>query len=189
MADLRRLTFMLVIIACQMAVFPSASAESYKTIDWTELLPDSDLDALTQGPEIMHNTPEVPVESPIANQARQAANNDFEKALVSTRVRPEFDKQSIRIPGFIVPLEFDEAQQVTEFFLVPYYGACIHVPPPPPNQLIHVVYPKGFKLDDLYLPFWIEGALHTRLIKKTVSGGDAVSAYAMTVDSIEMYQE
>lgn len=43
----------------------------------------------------------------------------------------------VSIPGFMVPLE-DDAQEVTEFLLVPYAGACIHVPPPPPNQMVYV---------------------------------------------------
>ncbi|MCW5966727.1 MAG: DUF3299 domain-containing protein, partial [Bryobacterales bacterium] len=54
------------------------------------------------------------------------------------------DKKLVRVPGFIVPLE-DSATEATEFLLVPYQGACIHVPPPPPNQIVHVMMAKGKK--------------------------------------------
>ena len=58
-----------------------------------------------------------------------------------------------RIPGFVVPLKTTEDIRILEFFLVPYYGACIHVPPPPPNQIIHVKYKEGFTLEALYRSF------------------------------------
>ena len=52
--------------------------------------------------------------------------------------------------GYPVPLETDAKGRGTLFFLVPYPGACIHVPPPPPNQIVLVRYPKGVALDDIY---------------------------------------
>jgi hypothetical protein len=51
--------------------------------------------------------------------------------------------KNIRIGGYPVPLETDAKGRSTLFFLVPYPGACIHVPPPPPNQLVLVRYPQG----------------------------------------------
>ncbi len=50
------------------------------------------------------------------------------------RVRLDLNDKDVRIPGFIVPLEYKESEIVTRFLLVPYFGACIHEPPPPPNQ-------------------------------------------------------
>ncbi len=60
----------------------------------------------------------------------------------------DLDGETVRLAGFIVPLEFN-GQLVTEFLLAPYAGACVHVPPPPPNQLVYVLAPKGFRLDSL----------------------------------------
>ncbi len=186
---------LLKLILCLALAMPvlSVSADNYKTLEWTDLMPQSDLDALMNGPEITHDTPEIPLDSQISNQVRQAieqaADSAYQKALVSTDVRPELNETKVRIPGFMVPLEFNDKQQVTEFFVVPYFGACIHVPPPPPNQLIHVVYPKGFKLEDLYMPFWFQGVLNTSLFSKDVGTGKAVSAYSMQVATIEDYEE
>jgi uncharacterized protein len=65
----------------------------------------------------------------------------------------------VRIPGFMVPLE-DTETRVTEFLLVPYFGACIHTPPPPPNQMAHVLMQRNQKVDvNLWDPIWIIGRL------------------------------
>jgi hypothetical protein len=65
----------------------------------------------------------------------------------------------VRIPGFMVPLE-DTETRVTEFLLVPYFGACIHVPPPPPNQMAHVLMKQNQIVDvNLWDPIWIVGTL------------------------------
>jgi len=70
------------------------------------------------------------------------------------------DGKLVRVPGYMVPLE-DFAERSVEFLLVPYFGACIHTPPPPPNQLVYVVMGGNRLVDiDLYDPIWIEGTLH-----------------------------
>ena len=84
----------------------------------------------------------------------------------------------------MVPVEFDE-ESITEFFLVPYFGACIHSPPPPPNQIIYVHAPQGLKLDTLYDPFWISGTLSTKLIENYM----ATAAYSLKMASYEPYTE
>lgn len=66
----------------------------------------------------------------------------------------------VKIPGFVVPLEGDE-NSVTEFLLVPYFGACIHVPPPPSNQIIYVKFPNGAPAEALYDPIWLIGTITT----------------------------
>ncbi|WP_416307169.1 DUF3299 domain-containing protein [Neptunicella sp. SCSIO 80796] len=73
----------------------------------------------------------------------------------------EYNGLEVRIPGFVVPLEGDE-NSLTEFLLVPYFGACIHVPPPPANQIVHVTFAKGIKIENLYDPIWIVGTLSTQ---------------------------
>jgi hypothetical protein len=65
----------------------------------------------------------------------------------------------VRIPGFMVPLE-DTETRVTEFLLVPYFGACIHTPPPPPNQMAHVLMQRNQDVEvNLWDPIWIVGKL------------------------------
>ena len=61
-------------------------------------------------------------------------------------------------PGRLLPVEGD-AEETTGFLLVPYYGACIHVPPPPPNEMVHVSVTEGIESKGLFAPVWVEGTL------------------------------
>jgi hypothetical protein len=74
----------------------------------------------------------------------------------------ELDGQTVSIEGYLVPLDF-ESTEAKAFVLVPYVGACIHVPPPPPNQIIFVKYDDGIEMEvlerNLWTPFRISGDL------------------------------
>jgi uncharacterized protein len=59
-------------------------------------------------------------------------------------VVPELAGQSVKISGFIIPLT-KVKDEVHDFLLVPYFGACIHTPPPPSNMVLHVIPDKPFK--------------------------------------------
>jgi hypothetical protein len=72
----------------------------------------------------------------------------------------ELNGQYVKIPGFVVPLEGD-ADNITEFLLVPYFGACIHVPPPPSNQIVYVKFSEGVPITNLYDAVWVTGILST----------------------------
>lgn len=164
-------------------------ASAFKTVEWVDLMPKEDLNALLAPPSYVTDVEDGSFEDEISNQIQNAlgaASDDrYQQALVSTRIIPEMEGQAIRIPGFIVPLEFSDEQTITQFFLVPFFGACIHVPPPPPNQIIFVNYPKGLKLDALYDPFWISGVLKTTLVENEM----ATAAYSMQMQSFEAYTE
>lgn len=163
--------------------------EPYRTVDWTELMPQDDFDTLMNPPSYITDIEDGSFEDQISNQISNtiaAASDDrYQQALVSTRVIDELDGELIRIPGFIVPLEFDDEQAITQFFLVPFFGACIHVPPPPPNQIIFVQADVALPLDDLYDPFWISGKLETSLIENDM----ATAAYRLQMQSFEPYTE
>ncbi len=65
-----------------------------------------------------------------------------------------------KLPGYLVPLNMDKNQMATELLLVPTVGACIHVPPPPPNQIVYISYKKGMKVTEAgYTPYWAFGTL------------------------------
>ena len=88
--------------------------------------------------------------------------SDLRKLNYKTGEMPESIRQligkSIKIPGFAVPLEGDGGfEYVKEFLLVPTYGACIHVPPPPPNQVIHVILDKPVYFEKLMYAVWVSG--------------------------------
>ena len=68
--------------------------------------------------------------------------NNMSQAAPNAPVLEELNGQFVKIPGFVVPLE-GTAELTTEFLLVPYFGACIHVPPPPSNQIVYVTFKDG----------------------------------------------
>ena len=78
------------------------------------------------------------------------------------------DGKAIKVPGYLLPLTFDEAG-VSEFLLVPYVGACIHTPPPPRNQIIYIRAATPFKVKGLYTPVWVSGRMSTESVKNELS--------------------
>ncbi|GGE35470.1 hypothetical protein GCM10007421_06570 [Halopseudomonas oceani] len=127
------------------------------TVDWLDLLPAEDYQAMLDMPEIDHGTG-LDAEGNFSNSLRQR-DNSLPEVMYSTRVVAKYDGKNLRIGGYPVPLETDDNGRYTSFFLVPYAGACIHVPPPPPNQIILVEYPAGIAIDDIYQPYWVQGTL------------------------------
>lgn len=165
------------------------NAKAYKTIEWIDLMPQDDLDALLNPPAYLDEIEDGSEQDQLSSQFQlnipKAGDDRYQQALTSTRIMPTFDNQKIRIPGFIVPLEFGNNQMVTRFFFVPYFGACIHVPPPPPNQIIYGVFDEGVRVNHLHEPFWLTGVLKTTLTENDV----ATSAYTLTVAAISPYTE
>jgi len=94
------------------------------------------------------------------------------------------DGVQVKLPGYIVPLDMSEEGRVTEFLLVPYFGACIHVPPPPSNQIVHATSELGVKVEQLYQPFWIEGPLRV----EHASSELAEAGYRMDAQKIYFYE-
>jgi hypothetical protein len=151
-------------------------------------MPEEDLNALLNPPSYIDDLEDSSLED-LTNEKIQIdltaeLDDRYQQALVSTKIIKEMDGQAVRIPGFVVPVEFDE-ETITEFFLVPYFGACIHSPPPPPNQIIYVHAPDGLKLNTLYDPFWISGIISTTLVENYM----ATSAYSMKMKSYKPYTE
>jgi uncharacterized protein len=96
----------------------------------------------------------------------------------------ELDGQLVRIPGFVVPLEGD-GRTISEFLLVPYFGACVHVPPPPPNQLIHILPQKSIPGDWDMTPVWVVGELTVIRIDSALGS----AGYQLKARSVEEYLE
>ncbi|MBB6522243.1 DUF3299 domain-containing protein [Pseudoteredinibacter isoporae] len=163
------------------AVF--SADKTYKTVSWFDLLPEDDLKALTSPPEGLEDIEEGSYQDTLSKET--ISDERYWQALESTEVVSDLDNSAVRIPGFIVPLDFDDPPIVTEFFVVPYFGACLHMPPPPPNQIVYVKYPDGLKLNSMTDAFWLSGVMTTNLVENEM----AKSAYTLRVESIEPYTE
>ncbi|MDW3687220.1 DUF3299 domain-containing protein [Cupriavidus sp. CV2] len=154
---------------------PAAPDPALREIDWQALLPKGwdplapfkglKLDALEDG-------------DPRAQIALYRARQYWKNAPVESRI----DGAAVRIAGFVVSLD-GEGEAIREFLLVPYFGACIHVPPPPANQVIHVRTDKplaGLRTMDTV---WISGAM--RVERADTMMGHA--GYAMPAARVEPY--
>lgn len=114
-------------------------------------------------------------------EKREAAASAVNEALVG---------KNIRMPGYVLPLEFKDRKAV-EFLLVPTIGACIHTPPPPANQVVHVVYPEGIEVNGLFTPVWITGTMVAQSSVQDVGYVDGQApvsvSYSMQPVLVEVY--
>lgn len=166
-----------------------AQNSSYEEVEWTQLMPKDDLDALLNPPEYLYDIEDGSEEDTLESLDTKPFENEkdkrYQQALSSARVIESYNNTNIRIPGFIVPLESEEGKRITEFFVVPYFGACLHLPPPPPNQIIYVNFEQGVELESLYDAFWFEG----KLTINTVENELGTSAYQFKLDRILPYED
>lgn len=162
-----------------------AKATGYNLITWDELLPSSDLQALRAGPTSFlpsEGSSTDTISSPLTMK-RAKPRDAYERALVSVGVRSEYNNKKIKLPGFIVPVDIQGEGETKTFFFVPYFGACLHLPPPPPNQIVYAKFAKGYKVSDLNQPYYIEATLHTEENQSNL----VTSAYTATVSKIYPY--
>src|SRR5258708_15158803 len=107
-------------------------------------------------------------------------------------VNPLLNGEIVRLPGYLLPLEFS-GKQVSEFLLVPWVGACIHTPPPPPNQIVHVKPEKPVEMTGMFAPVWVTGQMTTGAIKKSLSlvdgSADIDVGYSLRATRAEPYKE
>lgn len=109
---------------------------------------------------------------------------EIEEIMSFAPVVPDLDGKRIKLAGYVVPLDFDGQTRLEEFLLVPYYGACIHTPPPPANQVVHASARNAVTVEDPYLPVWAIGTLQTR----TTVSDLAEAGYRLNVEKVVPYQ-
>jgi hypothetical protein len=164
----RRMAFSGLVALPVLALSNPAAARSAKQIGWAELIPKG-----------------VPPAEIISEGTLDAINDIW---------RPVFDKNAsrfvaalngtkVRMPGFMLPLQ-TSGSGVTEFILVPYAGACIHVPPPPPNQLVFVTTKRPWNAQAMFEPVWVTGTIRIDPISTNL----ADIGYSMGAELIELYE-
>lgn len=130
---------------------PAAPSAEPRTLEWDDLMP-ADFDPGTPFEGIDVST--LNDDDPRAREMLAKLRKLWDEAPVVAAL----DGARVRLPGFAVPLETD-GQTATRFLLVPYIGACIHVPPPPLNQTVLVEAPAGASVRGVFDPVWVTGQL------------------------------
>ncbi|HWS27989.1 MAG TPA: DUF3299 domain-containing protein [Xanthomonadales bacterium] len=162
---MRVLTLIAALLLSSAAPLLAADATP-RELDWLELMPKDEVDALMETPTVAHE-----------GSLKQVQTGSF-------RAIKELHGQKVKIAGYIVPVEVDGESQMSEFFIVPYFGACIHVPPPPPNQIILARLAKPIPVTEIYDAYWIEGTLNVEQIKNDI----AASAYTLTTTKVTLWE-
>lgn len=146
------------------------SKTAYREIKWDDLVP-ADWDPFKEMKDM--NFSGLSDADPRAATALKRMREYWDNAPVN----PKLEDQAVRIPGYVVPLD-DATSGLKEFLLVPYFGACIHTPPPPANQIVHVVprtAAKGFRSMDTV---WVSGTL------KAAKSDTAMGASGYRLDAV-----
>lgn len=167
-----------------------------ETIDWARKLKPEDMKLVEnqQGIEDAKTYEQQFAKVGINVDKLLVKYKDWLKAVAKRqkRVNDKLDGKTIRMAGYLLPLEFSD-QGVHDFLLVPYVGACIHVPPPPPNQIVFVRLTKKFRVTDLYTAVWINGTLKTQASSKRLTlvdgSADISIGYHINAGTAEIYRE
>ncbi|MEL7332096.1 MAG: DUF3299 domain-containing protein [Cyanobacteria bacterium J06560_2] len=115
----------------------------------------------------------------------------------SRNTNPDLEEQSVQLSGYVLPLgdaqSASQTQPVSEFLLVPYVGACVHVPAPPPNQMIHIKPATAIENPGLFSAVQVTGKLRSQSASYElfrVDGTLSVTvSYAMDLEAIAQSSE
>jgi hypothetical protein len=152
-------------------------AGRYREVKWDELIspswnPEAIIKSMNLGMMLDGD--------PRANAALEKLRQEWDNAPGN----PALDGAEVRLAGFVVPLE-REGNALREFLLVPYFGACIHVPPPPANQIVHVVSPKPVPNAATMDAVWVSG----KLALSATATAMGRSSYRLTAATVEAYRK
>jgi hypothetical protein len=146
---------------------PAASDQPVE-VTWEQLIPRSGWFERTEG---------TPLKGVVQHEQLAATPGPAQD---ETELVKDYDGRRVRIAGYIVPIGFDGVG-VREFLLVPYVGACIHVPPPPPNQVVLVRSERRVPVRDQFEPVLVTGTLATGMLSTELADvGYQVAAEAVT---------
>jgi hypothetical protein len=154
------------LLSLTLALFALPALAEVRTFDWLELIPEEELKLLQDQAVVDHEgEPVVP---------------DYSE---STPVLAQNGAEG-RLPGYIVPVTITEDNKISEFFVVPYFGACIHVPPPPPNPIVFAAPEEPIEMTEIWAAYWVYGKIEIKPTRNSV----AQSHYVIDVEKVEPWE-
>ncbi|WP_019960045.1 DUF3299 domain-containing protein [Woodsholea maritima] len=151
----------------------SSVAEERLDLTWADLMPEGAAERLSQLQRMQA----------LANGMDHFGTERMPQVRMFDVVE-ELDGKHVRLGGYVLPFDFAQDNKVSRFLLVPYVGACVHVPPPPPNQLVYVRTEEPVQIDGLWDPVYVEGILRTEQQDNDL--GD--TAYTLDLVSVTPYR-
>ena len=165
-----------IVLAVALVASLPARGDDVRELTWDDLLPGGVLIP----PPVGHG--------PGVTDDEEWEDDTFEQAFMTPAmpvgVVEELNGVSAKIPGFIVPLEMAGEGLIKEFLLVPYFGACIHYPPPPPNQIVYVVMEEPIDVESTWAPIWAYGEMTTEFR----DSGLGSAGYTLMAQKVEEYE-
>lgn len=164
----------------------AAASDPPREILWDQLVPEG------WNPYAMFDELSDEEYAALSDEEYLALQEKAQELLDQAPVIEELDGQTVRIPGYVLPLEY-EGTRIREFLLLPYLGACLHTPPPPANQVIRCSLEQAHELQEMWRPVSISGRLKTGHATSELGeeGYDSLIdvsfGYSMDVESIEPY--
>ncbi len=134
-----------------LVVFAPTFADDIQELTWVNLLPEGETPQIPVNP---HGAGGIPGSGGFGNEMSDAP---VPMQSMVGGVVEDYNGKTVKLPGFMVPLEYSEVGKVKELLLVPYFGACIHYPPPPPNQIVYVILDEPATIDSIWDPVWAIG--------------------------------
>lgn len=166
-------------------IFGFVMASEPRILEWDEMMPEGYVESLLNEEFSSFSASDAFNFDDNTEEAQQAYE-ELRAKLASAPIVPELNAQHVKIAGFIVPLDFDfDTETFQTFLLVPYFGACIHTPPPPSNQIVHITASKSLDQEWLDYAVWASGILNT----KSIDSEMAFAAYSMQNVELEEYKE
>ncbi|MDR0225420.1 MAG: DUF3299 domain-containing protein [Burkholderiaceae bacterium] len=164
--------------ACGMAAAPGLWAAPFPELRWEALVP-ADWDPMKSFQDLQ-KLAALPDSDPRIQRMYDRMRKVWDEAPTVASL----EGRQARMPGFVVPLE-GGSRGLREFLLVPYFGACIHTPPPPANQIIHVRLDAPVKGFQSMSAVWVSGTLGLERSDSELG----VSGYSMKARRVEKYQD
>ncbi|WP_306015567.1 DUF3299 domain-containing protein [Oceanicaulis sp. MMSF_3324] len=149
------------------------STPEFLDLSWADLLPEGEAERIAQLQQM---------------QAVQSGMDHFGAErmpqIQTFNTVDALDGQVVRMGGYVLPFDFTGSREISRFLLVPYVGACIHVPPPPPNQLVYVHAEEPIQIQGLWDPVYVKGVMRTDRHDNEL--GD--TAYTLELTEIQPYE-
>lgn len=149
-------------------------------LNWTSLLPKKEQALISRYQQAPPAQNLEDMTAQVLRTINASTDKSYQDALMSTNTVKWFDNQIVSISGFIVPIDFYENKSAQNIFLVPYFGACLHFPAPPPNQMIFIQLEAGFTDLDITQAYTFTGQINLELFEDPMG----TSAYTLDVVSI-----
>ncbi len=170
--------------AAVLAISGLALAKDVRELSWDDLLPPLP-PSVTPDQLLRHGSNEsMGGDAEIWDMEEDSFEDVFATPAYPTGVVEELDGERVKLPGFLVPLELIDNGTVAEFLLVPSFGACVHYPAPPPNQIVYVKMEKPIVIQSMWDPVWVSGEIRTESRETDL----AAASYSMTGELVEEYE-